>query len=358
MKGSMVITKMRIYRAVHVIPILFCTLIFLNISSIDQNINDSMVDFLTKHNKYIQPEGTLEKISFNSVKDSDSNGMILRYGFLLKRKYARGIVFILNGFMCDKFDCSFLRAMLFSDFHVVTFDFRAHGENIDECQCCTFGRDEAHDVVAAVNYIKARPDLKDLPRIAYGFSMGGVAAIEAQAAHPDLFHFMILDSAYDRSKNVINKGIENMQFSFFGYSFGVPGRSFLQKYAFHPYIQSFLKTLLKTVANMDATATNTYIYPVNPVDSIKKITVPCLLIHCSNDEKVSVDAAKNLFNNVSGFKRLWITAGRRHFDSFFYNPEKYIYKVQKALKNYLDKSYIHKKQQKIVKDNYMAASAA
>lgn len=346
------ITKEKIYA--YVTPILFCGFLYcMNTYCIEQVLNDAMVDFLTRNNKYIQPEGTLEKISFNSLKDADSNGMILRYGFLLKRRNARGIVFILNGFMCDKFDSSFIRAMLFSDFHVVTFDFRAHGENIDGYQCCTFGRDEAHDVVAAVEYIKARPDLKDLPRIAYGFSMGGVAAIEAQSSHPDLFHMMILDSAYDRSRNVINKGIENMHFSFFGYSFGLPGRSFLQKYAFHPYIQTFLKTLLKTVANMDATATNTYIFPVNPVDSIKRIKVPCLFIHCDNDEKVSADAAKNLFNNVSSyFKRLWLTAGRRHFDSFFYNPEKYIYKVKKFINNFLDKSYIYKKQQKIVKDNY------
>lgn len=339
----------------HKIFVFFCIMLgVVNIQfCIVQSDTDAMADFLTKKNKYIHPEGTLEKISFHSATDANSEETILRNGFLLKRNNAKAIVFILNGFMCDKFDSAFLRAMLFPNFHVVTFDFRAHGENCGGYQCCTFGRDEAHDVVAAVNYIKSRPDLKDLPRIAYGFSMGGVAAIEAQAANPDLFHLMILDSAYDRSKNVIKQGIENMQFSFFGYSFGLPGRSFLKKYAFHPYIQTFLKTLLKTVANMDATATNTYIYPVNPVDSIKKITVPCFFIHCINDEKVSIESATNLFNNAAGFKLLWETAGRRHFDSFFYNPEKYYYKVLKFIYMILDKTYIYKRQQKIITDNYL-----
>lgn len=328
---------------------------FFTAFSMDQEMHEAMSEFLTTQNKYIYSEGSLERISFHSAKDSDSTETIMRDGFLLKRKNAKAIVFILNGFMCTKFDSAFLRAFLFPDFHVVTFDFRAHGENVDECQCCTFGRDEAHDVIAAVNYIKSRPDLKNLPRIAYGFSMGAVAAIEAQAANPDLFDMMILDCPYDRSKNVIKKGLENMQFSVCGYSFALPCRSFLEKYAFHPYIQSLLKTLLKTVASMDATTTNTYIYPVNPINSIKKITVPIQGIHCYNDEKVPVYAARNLFKNAAGYKRLWITAGRRHFDSFFYNPEKYAYKVKRFIKSVLDKSYLKKKQQKITEDKFRKA---
>jgi pimeloyl-ACP methyl ester carboxylesterase len=322
------------------------------IYAFDQEMHEKMCDFLTTPNKYMRPEGTLERISFHSAKNAESTETILRDGFLLKRKEARAVVFILNGFMCTKFESSFLRALLFPEYHVVTFDFRAHGKNIDECQYCTFGRDEANDVIAAVNYIKSRDDLKDLPRIAYGFSMGAVAAIEAQALHPDLFDMMILDCPYDRSKNVIKKGLENMQFNFWGYSFALPGRSFLEKYAFHPYIQAFLKTLLKTVANMDATAINTYIYPVHPVNSIKKITVPCFFIHCNNDEKVPVEAAQNLFRNAAGFKRLWRTAGRGHFDSFFVSPEIYGHRVREFMEMILDKTYLTKKQEKVIEDKY------
>ncbi len=313
----------------------------------------AMNDFLTEHNKYIGSNNSLEKISFHSKLNEVSEETILRNGFLLKRNNAKAIVFIFNGFMCDKFDSSFLRASLFPQFHVVTFDFRAHGENIDECQCCTFGKDEAYDVIAAVDYIKSRPDLKNLPRIAYGFSMGAVAAIQAQALQQDLFNLMILDCPYDHSKNVIKRGLQNMRFSFLGYNFALPGISFLEKYAFHPYIQSLLKILLKTVSKMDATTTNTYIYPVSPVYSMKKIAVPCLFIHCLNDEKVPVESAENLFQNAAGFKVLWKTAGRHHFDSFFYNPEKYAYVVAKFIAMILDKSFIQKKQQKIIQDDFI-----
>jgi len=331
-------------------------MIYSSLFSVDQETHEAMCDFLTTQNKYFQPESSLERISFHSAKDAHSSETILRDGFLLKRKNAKAIVFILNGFMCTKFESSFIRALLFQDFHVVTFDFRAHGENIDDCQLCTFGRDEAYDVIAAVNYIKNRPDLKNLPRIGYGFSMGAVAGIEAQAIDPTLFDMMILDCPYDRSKNVIKKGLENMQFSICGYSFSLPGKDLVKQAVFHPLVQMPLKFLLKTVANMDATAINTYIYPVHPVNSIKKITVPIFGIHCNNDEKIPVEAAKNLFKNAAGYKRLWITAGRRHFDSFFYNPEKYAYKVKKFIKSILDKSYITKKQQKITEDKYISAA--
>lgn len=320
--------------------------------SINLEMHEAMCEFLTTQNKYISPEGKLERISFHSAKNADSTETILRDGFLLKRKNAKAVVFILNGFMCTKFESSFLRRLLFPEFHVVTFDFRAHGKNIDECQYCTFGRDEANDVIAAVNHIRSREDLKDLPRIAYGFSMGAVAAIEAQALHPDLFDMMILDCPYDRSKNVIKKGLENIQFNFWGYTFALPWRDVIEKYAFLPLVQRFIKQVLKTATNMDATAINTYIYPVHPVDSIKKITVPCFFIHCKNDEKVSVEAAKNLFRNAAGYKWLWITAGRGHFDSFFLNPDKYGYLTHEFMHNVLDKSYVTKKQQKIIEDKY------
>jgi len=295
----------------------------------------------------------LEPINFTSNSPFyDDNGLvtITRKGFLLKKPTAQATVLVCHGFMCDKFDSAFLRMIFPMCCNVMTFDFRAHGENVSEHQYCTFGRDEANDVIAAVNYLKSRPDIGHLPIVAFGFSMGAVAAIQAQAAYPNLFKAMILDCPYDHSKNVIKQGLENLKFSFFGYRFSLPGKQLLEQYAFHPYVQSFLKAVLKTVANMDATATNTYIYPVSPMDSIKNVKVPCLFIHCINDEKVPVSAAKNLFNGASGYKRLWLTLGRRHFDSFFYNPEKYVYKINRFIQKVLDLSLADKAQQKIKED--------
>lgn len=330
------------------------TLMFCIVGSVSCGQDMLSVDnkvLLEKQCKYVGQDGNFEYVTFYSQHGPDSVKKIARNGILLTKPHAQATILICHGFMCDKFDSGFLRTLLFSNnYNVMTFDFRAHGEAIDEQQCCTFGRDEAYDVIAAAQYLKARPDTNNVPLVAYGFSMGAVAAIQAQSTDKNLFAAMILDCPYDKSENIIKKGIEKLKFNFFGYTFSLPGRGLLEKYAFHPYVQSLLKSILKTVANMDATATNTYIYPLSPAETVKTVSVPCFFIHCINDEKVTVDAAKNLFNGAAGYKRLWLTQGRRHFDSFFYNPEKYAYKVQKFITAVIDGSLRYKIQQKIVHD--------
>ena len=339
------------FKQLFVLSLVSTSLLFCN--SAEDHLNEKNAFVMNEEYQKYLIKGNLENIIFNSespLPDAQGSTIITRYGTLRTVPHARANVLICHGFMCCKFDIAFLRMIFPIWCNVMTFDFRAHGENISENQCCTFGKDEALDVISAVKYLKSRPDIGHLPIIVYGFSMGAVAAIQAQAAYPDLFYAMILDCPYDHSKNVIKKGLENLKFSLFGYEFSLPGRELLEQYAFHPYVQALLKAVLKTVANMDATATNTYIYPVSPMDSAKRITVPCLFIHCSNDEKVPVSAAQNLFNSAQGFKRLWITLGRRHFDSFFYNPEKYVYKINRFIHKVLHEDIQQKTQQKIAQD--------
>jgi esterase/lipase len=340
------------------IIIAFLCLQVCNIGGIDEasikmpseKVEAATKKYLDKQKKYLNG-GILEPITFSSQKAYDTPGeKLMRNGLLYLNPKSQATVLICHGFMCDKFDIGFLRRTLFSDYNVMVFDFRAHGECVDEEQCCTFGRDEALDVKGAVDYLKTRTDLRTLPRIAYGFSMGAVAAIQAQAADTSLFKAMVLDCPFDSTKNVLKASIDKLNFNLFGYIIEFPGKKLLEKFAFNTYVQSFLKTLLKTVAQLDATATNTVIYPLNPVDSIKNISAPCFLIHCRNDEKVCVDAAWALFNNAQGYKRLWITNGRRHFDSVFYNPEKYVYKVNDFIKSVLNESLYKKNKAKIYSD--------
>ena len=130
----------------------------------------------------------------------------------------------------------------------------------------------------------------------------------------------------------------------------MPGKEFLQKYAFHPYVQALVKAGLKTVAQMDATLVNTNFCPLYPAESAKKITVPVFFIHCKNDQKVPVEQVMNVYENAAGYKRLWLTNGRRHYDSFFYNPEKYIENVRLFCDQVLNNEIAEMDQQEIVED--------
>ncbi len=278
-------------------------------------------------------KGITEPITLHAQEDEIGNRMIARKGMLLKYPNARANVVISHGFMCDKFDIGFVRNMFpKGQYNFISFDFRAHGE-ISQGQCCTFGKNEAYEVIAAANYFKNHPELKKLPVFAYGFSMGAVASIEAQAKEPKLFDAMILDCPFDSTESIIKKMIHSLKFTFFGYEFNLPGRSYLEQYAFHPYVQEFIKLMFKTVPHLDSKNIQTYMYKFSPAESAKKITVPCLFIHCKEDQRVAINAIHTIYNNAQGVKQLWVTNGRGHFDSIFYNPEKYSSRITKFYNN-------------------------
>ncbi len=295
--------------------------------------------------KMFGKEPDIEKITIYVPAKQDSNHYFARKGFISRNPKAKANVLIMHGYMCNSTDIGFLR-MLFKDYNTTTFDFRAHGEATPD-QYCTFGKDEALDVKAAVDFIKGQSDLRDLPIIGYGFSMGAVSAIQAQSEER-LFDAMILDCPFDSSHDLLKRALDNMKLKIFGYEFPLPGRRWLRKHAFNPYVQNILKVVLKTIAQLDATPINTRIEPVRPIDSIKKITVPTYFIICVNDKKVPVDAIKAIYDNKKGYKRLWVTDGSGHFQSFFKDPEGYAYRLNKFINNAISGRVKKKIQAKII----------
>ncbi len=292
---------------------------------------------------------TQERVTFHARESLDSDKKITRHGILIKRPHAKATVLICHGFMCDKYDVSFLH-MLFTDYNSMAFDFRAHGEE-KKGQCCTLGRDESYDVIAAAEFIKKHPELKDTPLIIYGFSMGASAAILAQARRPKLCNAMILDCPFDSTDKLLDRGISQLKLNVFGYKFTMPGTSLLKAYAYTPYVQSLLKQILKTLTNFSTEAVQVNFGPVYPEEAIKYIDIPCFFIACVNDTKSPEEAVISVYNGAKGFKRCWIDAdGRRHFDTIFRHMHRYFYKVDRFIKEFLDGSYKNKVQHKIEKD--------
>lgn len=328
----------------------------------DQPVPENRATALdARQQKYLN--GVREYVTFSVPETAGSQKMITRQGVLVTRKGARATLVIVHGFMCDKHDVDFLSLLLGEyvfqpkegaenpevyRYNTFTIDLRAHGEN-SHGQCCTFGRDEALDVLAAARYIKSRADLKDLPLGVYGFSMGAVSSILAQAQEP-IFDFGISDCPFDSTENIIGRGLEHLKIVLWGREFPVPGRSLLQRYAYNQYVQSFLKFILKTVSKMDAGQVATCMVPVNTVESARAIKKPWFFITCEKDEKAPVDAVKKVYDQAQGFKRLLVTHGRRHFDSLFYNPARYQYKVHNFMRKILNGSYVHKIPQKVKSD--------
>lgn len=272
----------------------------------------------------------LEEILFDSFVDQAQQALLQRRAFLIRRPQALGTVVMCHGYLGCKRDAIALQH-LFPSYNILAFDFRAHGDDRDG-QVSTIGRDEAFDVMGAVQIIKSDPLMADKPIIAFGYSMGAVSAIQAQAMHGGLFDAMILDCPYDSTDDAMRRGLDQkMQISLFGKKMNIPGKEFILNHMYDPYAQIITNFLFQAITKFDSKKVATKFVKVMPVESVQKITVPCFFIHCENDTKVPIHAVERLYNNKPGFKRLWITQGKSHFGSYQYNPELYWYKVNKFL---------------------------
>lgn len=287
-----------------------------------------------------------QEVTFYVLVDGTSGATMQRKGLLVRRQNARGTVIICHGYLGCKRDAIALKH-LFPFYNVLAFDFRAHGELI-EGQKSTIGRDEAYDVMGAAQFIKADPEMSKKPLIVYGYSMGAVASIEAQSKDGSLFDAMILDCPYDSTDNAMRRGLdEKMKLTILGSELDIPGKEFILAHMYDESAQIITNYLFKQITALDSNAVATRFTRVSPIESVKKITVPCLFIHCDHDKKVPTSAVKAVYDNKPGFKELWITFGKGHFGSYNNEPEMYWYRVNKFLNRIAVGMIAQRQQEKI-----------
>lgn len=287
--------------------------------------------------KNVMSQVKVEKVSFSVKKNDLCDQTFIRNGFLVTRPGAIGTVIICHGYTQSKHESFFFRA-LFSHFNVLAFDFRAHGDLIHD-QHSTIGKDEIHDVWGAVEFVKSNPDFANKPIIGFGFSMGAVALLMSQAHYQNLFDLLILDSPFDSSDICMLHRLDEL----LSYKF-LPGKEWIKraimKGLYSERWESVVKPIFKMATGLDPHSVSTKFVRVIPINIASEITVPCLFISCENDNKVTVDSVKRLYDMVaSPFKRLWITQGTRHCGSCLAQPEIYLYMVNKFIKKSLSKKW-------------------
>ncbi len=280
-----------------------------------------------------QPRFERQRVILYAQEHDTSSLRIPRAAYVQRVPDARATVIICHGFMCCKDDVTFLR-WLFPDCNTLIFDFRGHGEYTSG-QWCTFGYDEVHEVISAITYARNDAELGSVPLIVYGFSMGAAASIRAASEHPGLFDAAIWDSPFDNTDNMLSRCIDAMQLSVGGWRFSIPGKRLLRRYIYSPLVQTYFKALLKAVQQIDAVSVATSIKRMAPDQMIQNVRIPALFISCWNDQRTPYEAVKRVYDNAIGPKELWMTEGRRHFDSFFYDPDAYAEKVNAFITQYI-----------------------
>lgn len=282
----------------------------------------------------------VETVSFPVQKDANTQDTFIRKGFLTLRPNALGTVVICHGYTQSKHEAFFFRT-LFPHFHVLAFDFRAHGDLV-EGQHSTIGRDEMFDVKGAVEFVKSHPELQDKPIIGFGFSMGAVSLLQAQSHFKNLFDLMIMDSPFDSSSDCMGRSMDKLlTVHIFGQRYKLPGKKLFMKALYNPQLRPIIKWFFAWASGMNPNAVKTKFVPVIPLDHAYEITVPCMFITCENDKSVSVDRVRRLYDAVkASYKRLWITGGPKHCGSCLAHPELYSYKVNRFIKNALANSWV------------------
>ncbi|MBI2352943.1 alpha/beta fold hydrolase [Candidatus Dependentiae bacterium] len=305
---------------------------------------DAQIKTVKKHMK----DFSVSDISFESKENEHSNKTFTRKGFLTIRPNALGTIIFCHGYTHSKHEAFFFKTF-FPNFNALAFDFRAHGELIDG-QHSTIGADEIYDVLAAVEFVRNHPELKEKPIIGFGFSMGAVSLLRAQAQWQNLFDMLILDSPFDSGYDCMSQGLEKMmKCTIFGREFHIPGKKVLLHSLYSERLSPIIKYCFRIISGFDPYKISTKFVHVAPIETAHKITIPCLFFACVKDNKVPVDAVKRLYETVnSPFKRMWITQGIKHCSAYLTNPEVYWYKMNKFVKKVLDKDM--KVKEKMVDD--------
>jgi pimeloyl-ACP methyl ester carboxylesterase len=125
------------------------------------------------------PSVAYEDVSFPSA---HADGVALS-GWLLPCPDARGVVLLCHGIHSTRQRMLTAACMLRRHgFATLLFDFRGRGQSGGAF--CTFGTREVDDIRGAVDYIKSRPELRDLPLGALGESLGAASLVLAMERDP------------------------------------------------------------------------------------------------------------------------------------------------------------------------------
>jgi len=259
--------------------------------------------FMLIHPFKIKTRVTPEKLNlkYENVSFKTDDGIALK-GWFIPSSYSNSTIIICHGYPADKNNLLVTSAFLLSHYNIFLFDFRYFGES--QGWYTTGGYKEQKDIEAAVKYLKSRKDVDKIG--AMGFSLGASAIL---LSHPKEIEAVAADSAYASMEFLLERVYWIFPF-------------FTKK----PFIW-ITRTLGRIVMGID-------IKRISPVDEIRKINVPVLLIHGSADRQIPAQHSRDLYENSNkNNTELWIIDGARHGWNYAVNPAEY----KKRIREFFDK---------------------
>lgn len=232
------------------------------------------------------------RLEYEEVVFKSADGIKLS-GWLIPNNKTKATIIVMHGYPADKANLLGTAQFLAKDFNVLLFDFRSFGKS--QGKYTTAGYLEKNDLLGAINYLEKENNITKIGL--YGFSLGGAVALMTN--HKNI-KAIVTDSAYARLGNMVKHMYRPL---------------FILKYPL-----SYLTKLYGLIflhINID---------DVNPIDSIKTIKAPILIIHAEKDSQIPLSEAY-LLHEANKNAELWIVKNADHGMSHAVNPEEYERKV-------------------------------
>jgi len=204
-----------------------------------------------------------------------------------------GVAVLCHGYLMNRCEpLPIARQLWQAGFHCLVFDFRASGKS--EGRFCTIGDLERLDVLGAIDFVESLAP--SLPVVAYGASMGAVAAVLA-AAEDERIRAVVADSGYAKLSDAITDWWRG--------SLGA-GVAFL----------------LLPSRWIGMVITRRSPYRVAPEEQIGKLAPrPVLIVHGTHDYLITPRHAERLYHAAGEPRMLWWAEGSEHGQARFDHPD-------------------------------------
>jgi pimeloyl-ACP methyl ester carboxylesterase len=163
--------------------------------------------------------------------------------------------------------------------NVLVFDFRGHGDS--DGHTISFGRYEKLDVLAAVRYLRTQRPNQARAVIGLGRSMGSSALVAAAAEIEPPLRAVILDSGFTAAVDVTDSILD-----------------FLPK-----ELRPCVADPAVWLASLD---TECWLPDVRPIDLVRRVRAPLLIIHARGDRLIPVEHGMRLYARAAEPKALWL----------------------------------------------------
>ncbi len=245
-------------------------------------------------------------LKYEDITFKTSDNIQIKAWFIPSEKSDKTIV-ICHGYPFDKANVLSFAGFLHPHFNLLFFDFRYFGES--QGKYTTVGYKEQKDLIAAVKYLETRKDIDKNKIGALGFSLGGATIL--MGADKTNIKAIVADSSYATLDNMLKESYKIF-----------PG------FVKFPFVAT-TRLLSKLLINTD-------ISKVSPMESIKKLKTPILIIHGEKDSEIPVENAHQLYQNSNkDSTELWIMPKTDHGQGHVMYTQEYENKIIKFFDEYL-----------------------